>query len=1016
MALIPRPRPAGLPWADPPASAPGPRLHRPSETFRAECPGPGSAPGPDALDALRADWERGRRTPAEAFLGRLDPADTEAIIELIYGEFYLAQEHGLAPEPRDYLARFPAHRDRLAGLFDLHEALDSTLLELFRTADADAGGRLPGPGEDVGPYRLLRELGRGGFARVFLAAEPRLEGRLVVVKVSARPSPEPRLLARASHPGIVAIVCHQEASRGLHLTCMPFQGGADLGTVLAALPRRGRRRRPGRALVEALDRVGAPEYPPPAGEAPARDLLAALRLDAAAAWVVARLAQALDHAHGRGVSHGDLKPSNVLLAADGRPLLLDFNLACDWRRDAAAREGSDPGGTVAYMPPERLCALAGADAGGFPDARARHRADLYALGLILAEALGVRLPPARLTPGRLDSAELLALAADRTDGDRFRQALLPAVPAGLRPILAHLLAPDPADRYPRAAELAEDLDRYRMGLAPAHAPALGWLDALQARARRARRAALVGAVAAAVLVPAGLVAEDLRARQHRTAALALDEAIYDQPGLAPLRTRLLRSARRTEASEPVGAYGERLRHLGVYGSAGWLEAGHAAWLPEARRADLQLVAAEQAWHLARGVLRDAVLRREAPGAWADAAREALTALRHVGGDAMPVALRPLADELAEALHDPAPRPDRPAPAWLDAYLAGVEASATRPRVAAAAFGRCLAAQPGSFRARCARVAAHTYAGDLDAALDDLDRCIGLRPRHADLYALKAGILLARRRPGDIPEAVRLLDIAEALGGASEATLANYREVRLALRQLQQAYEAAVRADARGGGPGAGHLVRLAARRDEIADDDPGRVADLLDALDDEARAAYFRGFCLYELGRFEDALAAFEAADRLDPADPRAAHARVAVLRKLGRPSAGAVRALVDHPGFPAFVAEDVSAARVYKLLAADQWKANDFDAALRTLDRGLAALDGAAAPDEAAAPYRAELLYAAARVALVRGLSTDAQVALVRDRLLRARAAAPAAVDAWLARDRAFDGVRDRLDAPGPR
>ena len=73
------------------------------------------------------------------------------------------------------------------------------------------------------------------------------------------------------------------------------------------------------------------------------------------AWIGARLAEALDYAFSKDVAHGDVKPSNILLTADGIPMLLDFNLARDGLPLGSIDHVADLGGTVAYMAPERLC-------------------------------------------------------------------------------------------------------------------------------------------------------------------------------------------------------------------------------------------------------------------------------------------------------------------------------------------------------------------------------------------------------------------------------------------------------------------------------------------------------------------------------------------------------------------------------------------------------------------------------------------------------------------------------------
>ena len=104
-------------------------------------------------------------------------------------------------------------------------------------------------------------------------------------------------------------------------------------------------------------------------------------------WIGTRLADALQEAHAHGLVHMDVKPSNVLIAADGSPMLLDFHLACRPIR-AGERFPDRIGGTPGWMAPEHRAALDAVARGEPIPEPVDHRADIYALGLLLREALG----------------------------------------------------------------------------------------------------------------------------------------------------------------------------------------------------------------------------------------------------------------------------------------------------------------------------------------------------------------------------------------------------------------------------------------------------------------------------------------------------------------------------------------------------------------------------------------------------------------------------------------------------
>lgn len=398
---------------------------------------------------------------------------------------------------------------------------------------------LPRVGAEVGGFRLVAELGRGAFARVFLAREASLGGRLVALKVSAAQGDEPQALARLQHANIVPVhSVRDDPATGLRLLCMPYFGGANLAQVLEeSWASRGPDSR-GRSLVDALDMLSrrvpmqavesprpsrrpdpsregasvrvdrpatAPRLAPPSptgldrpssrfaplgllrerraeaegGEEPRDERLPSRRFLRgadpvhAAAWIAARLAEGLDHAHSRGLLHRDLKPSNVLIAGDGTPMILDFNLSVD-SAPGGEGEGDESvaramlGGTLPYMAPEHLDALD--PKGTTPPEAVDERSDLYSLGLILFEMLAGE--PAFPTPaaGGDSIATLRRMLAERRAGAPSIRSRRPEVPPSLDALVAKCLDPDPGRRHRGAGELAEDLGRFLEDLPMKHGP------------------------------------------------------------------------------------------------------------------------------------------------------------------------------------------------------------------------------------------------------------------------------------------------------------------------------------------------------------------------------------------------------------------------------------------------------------------------------------------------------------------------------------------------------------------
>jgi len=671
------------------------------------------------LDEFTKAWERGQALPVERYLGRLNPADCRGAVELIYREFCLAEAAGRRHEASQYLVRFPAYAEALERLLGLHAACSPSLLG--RWVESAAGDQdLPNVGDVIGPYVLRRELGRGGFARVFLAEQSNLENRLVVVKVTTRPTREPWLLARVRHANIVEIVSHSLVDDGafqFQLICMPFWGGATLAAVLAA--RRQRERHPvsGRDLLADLDAVAAAGYLAVHPARPAREILAGLSYEQAVAWVGARLAEALDHAFSRDVAHGDVKPSNILLSADGNPMLLDFNLARDGSPASSSGLAHDPGGTVAYMAPERLRAIAAggpaedhpdpggskagldaalnaneqADASHGPDVpdHAPHHADIYALGVVLLEAATGRpseqwaspvapAPPSRPSPPQV-AASVCAAARGwnartliRGSESAGRRAIAP----GLRSILERCLDPDPTRRYRRAWELAEDLDRWRTNRPLVFTVEPFWGQTVPRVLRRQRRKLLLIAAVVSLVVglPTTTVVLFSSLSNLREMARFKLARLWDDPEAGAYRFQRQRAPHLLQpADSHVEAAVYALKEYGVLGPEDWRQRDDVRYLPPAEREDLELWLFEQAYRYCRA-LEDRPISRDD---WL----RALKILDDLGGLGTLPALAAIRQRLGAKLgakasfsspvstRSPAPR----AAPWVNEYLLGVVA-------------------------------------------------------------------------------------------------------------------------------------------------------------------------------------------------------------------------------------------------------------------------------------------------------------------------------------------------------
>ncbi len=406
------------------------------------------------LALLRADlnlrWDAGEPVRVEIYRDSHPELDAETLVALCYEEFCRREEDGDAPFPSEYDERFPDLATRLRRVFDIHELVGNASHTDLHVPGPPAVP-FPEAAQTIAGFHLVEELGRGSFARVFLAQERQLADRPVALKVARTGSREPQTLARLQHTHIVPVHSYRtDPVTGLHLLCMPFFGRVTLARLLADPA--ARIAPTGQGLLAALDRLD-PSDAPAGGGSSSRAILAKLSFDRAIAWWGARLAEALAHAHDRGVLHRDIKPSNVLVTGDGLPMLLDFNLAGEPWADRQGLEPENLGGTLAYMAPEHLDAVARGE-----DEAVDRRSDVYSLGILLYEALtGTRPFPPPSNASSIPDALRRAAEDRRTAPAPRLRAEHPEIASSLERVIARCLDPDPGARFPTAADLAADL-------------------------------------------------------------------------------------------------------------------------------------------------------------------------------------------------------------------------------------------------------------------------------------------------------------------------------------------------------------------------------------------------------------------------------------------------------------------------------------------------------------------------------------------------------------------------------
>lgn len=400
---------------------------------------------------------------------------------------------------------------------------------LFFKHDADRAARLrasdiadfPIP-ERIGPHRIVRIVGVGGMGIVYEAVQDRPERTVAVKalkpgvvsrKALRRFEREANLLARLQHPNIATVL---DVGR-----YTPTAGGPELPYF----------------AMEFVKGESITTY--------ARNNKLNMRCRIK---LFASICDAVEHAHQQGVLHRDLKPANLIVDCDGRPVVLDFGVACLTDSDVKATMQTELGevvGTLTYMSPEQT---------NGDSSQLDTRSDVYSLGVVLYELLADRLP---YDVGANSSIVHAAQVIREDDPTRLSNADA-SLKGDLETIVGKALEKEKDRRYQSMSELVADLRRYlRNEPIMARSPSAAY----QIHKFASRHKALVaGAVAATMTLSLGAGAatwqairatraqrqaiqraDDMRSLVH-SVIFDLHDAIVDLPGASPVRKKLLDSA------------------------------------------------------------------------------------------------------------------------------------------------------------------------------------------------------------------------------------------------------------------------------------------------------------------------------------------------------------------------------------------------------------------------------------------------------------------------------------------
>ena len=395
-------------------------------------------------------------------------------IDVLASDFLARYRDGERPTVDEYARRHPEYADAIRRMFPLVASIERIKIDEQVRDDGRAtlAGRVV---TQLGDFRIVREIGRGGMGIVFEAHQESLD-RVVAIKVLPKQSlldneslqrfrTEATTAAAMHHANIVPIYGTGE-SEGSHYMVMQLVDGESLDAVIAS-----------------------------GSQLPYRD----------AARVGQQVADAIAYSHANGVLHRDIKPGNILIEEDGTAQVTDFGLAKHVNADLTSSRSAS--GSLRYMAPERFA--------GISD----ERSDIYAIGLTLYELLAGRPAFEKLDPehliGSIGRPSIKPLVQIRSD-----------VPVDLCTIISKAINVEPSHRYQSADALRDDLGRFLAG-EPIQARKISALKRLRLWSRRNPKLAAASGIAFIALLTATVtstVAYAMTSAANQRSAEALQTA------------------------------------------------------------------------------------------------------------------------------------------------------------------------------------------------------------------------------------------------------------------------------------------------------------------------------------------------------------------------------------------------------------------------------------------------------------------------------------------------------------